>query len=254
MPVTPPVCQRFLKPARPRDGRSRAGVCGAFTLIELLIVIAIIALLISILLPALSAAREQGRRARCAANLHQIGLAWTMYLDQELGGVFPSQRWNIQWFYGGKMDDVDFPQVLNPRPINRYVGIDPYGNATAEVFHCPSDRGAEFLREPGWRHPCTYDEYGNSYPANGALFRHFWYPPVRRVDIRLPPAIVVLAGDHQSYSPGDEYLRARWHDEEGLSMNVTFLDGHAEFTHFERDVPQTSRYSFPLEWLEPEEQ
>src|ERR1044071_1120109 len=53
----------------------RAGL----TLIDLLVVIAIIALLISLLLPALGAARESGRAAKCLSNQRQIGLAMSMY-------------------------------------------------------------------------------------------------------------------------------------------------------------------------------
>ena len=62
----------------------------AFTLIELMVVVALIAVLIALLLPAVQAAREAARRAQCANNLKQIGLALSDYHSQTR--VFPPGR------------------------------------------------------------------------------------------------------------------------------------------------------------------
>jgi prepilin-type N-terminal cleavage/methylation domain-containing protein/prepilin-type processing-associated H-X9-DG protein len=67
-----------------------------FTLIELLVVIAIIALLMSILMPALSRAKSQAKAAVCLSNLHQWGIAWSMFLTDRDGRTPEDLAWWVE--------------------------------------------------------------------------------------------------------------------------------------------------------------
>jgi prepilin-type N-terminal cleavage/methylation domain-containing protein/prepilin-type processing-associated H-X9-DG protein len=67
-----------------------------FTLIELLVVIAIIAILAAMLLPALSSAKEAGRRIACLSNMRQLGLASQMYVDDNRG-AYPVRSETNSW-------------------------------------------------------------------------------------------------------------------------------------------------------------
>ncbi len=126
--------------SRPQLARGRA--THAFTLIELLVVVAIIAILVSILLPSLGRAREQSKAAVCQANLHNLGLALSMYADANRG-YFPQYGYS----HGGG-DALAAQAWINT--MIPYLGAawsdgqtDPNADGrrrTVSVFRCPADR------------------------------------------------------------------------------------------------------------------
>ena len=71
-----------------------------FTLLELLVVIAILGIIIAFLIPAFARAREEARRALCANNLRQHGVAWYLYLDDN-NELFPSYASDVLPINGG---------------------------------------------------------------------------------------------------------------------------------------------------------
>ncbi len=124
--------------ARPVLGR-------AFTLIELLLVIAIIAILASLLLPALSKAKANSRKIACMSNLRQVVAAWHMYaVDNEdrlaptqlfvPGESYPSRWCQGDWTYTSR-DSTNTHLFMG-----RHVGsIGPYFG-DAKILRCPDDR------------------------------------------------------------------------------------------------------------------
>ncbi len=111
--------------------------CPAFTLVEMLIVIAVVALLLSILAPSLSAAREQARAAVCGSNLRQIAFAVMLYADENNNHACPGAadaRGNLHRWHGSR-DLPTGPFDATRGPLVRYLG-------DGRVRSCPSFRHA----------------------------------------------------------------------------------------------------------------
>jgi prepilin-type processing-associated H-X9-DG protein/prepilin-type N-terminal cleavage/methylation domain-containing protein len=144
----------------------------AFTLVELLVVIGVIGILMAILLPALSAARQQATAVECASNMRQLAIGWMMYADANRGTVVPARmarlseaQRNIYWVGNGELWRPRWYQLMgagsglhcfdNPSPLQADENIQLITN---RVFLCPA--------EPEWRSSRHYT-YGYNHQFLG---------------------------------------------------------------------------------------
>jgi prepilin-type N-terminal cleavage/methylation domain-containing protein/prepilin-type processing-associated H-X9-DG protein len=111
-----------------RFARSRA-VCG-FTLIELLVVIGIIGILMAMLLPAMSRAREQSKTIKCASQLRQVGQAVHSYANFNRGWIPSWSGWHVA---GGDGTGDDDPGDGWTEQLAPYLS-----GPTTPVYNCPS--------------------------------------------------------------------------------------------------------------------
>lgn len=199
----------------------------AFTLIELLVVIAIIGLLISILVPSLSAARQSSKRLVCISNLRMLAHGWHAYADEfkdvSVPGVYPKAD-------GGTSNPANWYEVGNGRKyrprwiatMGRFVGLFAFNRPSTsddrqdydgKVYQCPE--ADEWIDERNHAWGYNYQFLGNARQTRGR-YHNF---PVIRTRIR-NFASTVLGADSMGTAAGFAE-----HDRRPYSNNGT---GYAE--------------------------
>jgi prepilin-type N-terminal cleavage/methylation domain-containing protein/prepilin-type processing-associated H-X9-DG protein len=198
----------------------------AFTLVELLVVIAIIGILIALLLPAINAAREAGRRASCQNNMKQFGLALVNYAGSHNEAFPPSGHsskpltsWSAYTLAeiecAGLGKQYDFSVPWND-PKNKLVA-----ETILPVFMCPSAPAAESRREMVGTVNSAPGDYGATYNIDT-----WWYtlsnvtPPADRsgaLDASLrTPFSKITDGTSHTILLGEDAGRPQWWTKAGL--------------------------------------
>lgn len=225
----------------------------AFSLLELMVSLAIIAILLAVLLPVLVQARREATRTLCMNNVRQIGIGWHSYLNDQ--GMFPGAEVDPYWRYAGVRflgGSSGRPVADEARPLTEYLHEaerTTAGTGATSLYHCPEDAGlATFETEEAsslsvLQGRSCFEAYGNSYRANEFLLDISLTDagkaprPLRDAEVSQAPSRVLLFGDPVWYYAtqdiaASQRLDASWHNTHS-GGNIATLDGSVRFISFE---------------------
>jgi prepilin-type N-terminal cleavage/methylation domain-containing protein/prepilin-type processing-associated H-X9-DG protein len=205
-----------------------------FTLVELLVCIAILMLLFALLFPIIVSMRENAMRVVCTSNLRQVSVLWVAYVTDH-HGWFPYRNNAVQTYdqLWGKTGNGN--AAASCPAEKRIFGV-VFPEIDVRIYKCPSDTGAEPGWWPEWRKPTMYDWYGASFFFNTSASKNSSIDGLFGKNVsQIPhPSDVVAAGDYSftsAYFLGwDPFTPAYWHNKKELGWgNVLFVDGGVRY-------------------------
>jgi len=251
---------------------------GGFSLIELLVVFAIIAIIAALLLPTLSKAKEAARSIECRSNLHQLQICWHMYADDYAGVMVPND-WiadigmssgtngglSIQnltqtsWCEGDALTDTTTANIQQGL-------LFPY-NTSAGIYHCPSDMSTiadpngnplPQLRTRSYNMSQSVNGYGwlvdqdTGYPVDTTQpcfqkYSSITNPLPSKLFVFIDENELTLQDDQFGY-PMANYDYGVWWDmpsnRHDQGANLSFADGHVEHWAWKAPMTFTSEFQF----------
>jgi len=199
--------------------------CRAFSLIELLVVIGIIALLSSILLPALAKARGKASETLCASNLRQIYVSGALSYANDYNDWLPTVR------HGA----VDYWPYLLGDYLNIERNAADVGRARRTVYVCPSDPAPCLAPTTMFWAPFSYGGNRTNFIQDNPRDR----PKYRINKVPYPSMSSYFMDRHDVwYGSFDPYWNVSFNLCHSGGMNTLFADGHVELRRL-GDLPQT---------------